>query len=267
MPRTLSAKAKAQKTEMLRQEFPYLEELLDAFRDNGFKSEDVMAIINDSKAGTPMPGAVAEKFSMLEDEQKARVNAAAESLCDAYAEFFEQRRQSGVELKAQDALEGLAGDIYKICNFNHGTPYHKARQGMEGYLRAQAKGAEVETDGVDVDVDAPQQEGDTPQHEGDTPPAEDTPQHEGDTPPAEEKDPPKEQPKTKLDKDDALKLGAAAGAVTGLVAAGEAAKSWRERIKKPEAKKKALAFASVAAVSAVGVAASLFLGRNSGVSR
>lgn len=260
MPRTLSAKARAQKTEMLRQEFPYLEELLDAFRDNGFKSEDVMAIINDSKAGIAMPASVASKFSALEDDQKERVNAAAESFCDAYAEFFEQRRQSGVELKAQDALEGLAGDIYKICNFNHGTPYHKARQGMEGYLRAQAKGVEVEADGGDVDVDAPQQEGDTPQHEGDTPPAENTP-------PVEEKAPPKEQPKTKLDKDDALKLGAAAGAVTGLVAAAQANKSWRERIKKPEAKKKALAFASVAAVSAVGVAASLFLGRNSGVSR
>lgn len=254
MPRTLSAKARAQKTEMLRQEFPYLEELLDAFRDNGFKSEDVMAIINDSKAGIAMPASVASKFSALEDDQKERVNTAAESFCDAYAEFFEQRRQSGVELKAQDALEGLAGDIYKICNFNHGTPYHKARQGMENYLRAQAKGVEVEADGVDVDVDAPQQEGDTPQHEGDAPPA-------------EEKEAPKEQPKTKLDKDDALKLGAAAGAVTGLVAAAQANKSWRERIKKPEAKKKALAFASVAAVSAVGVAASLFLGRNSGVSR
>lgn len=248
MPRTLSAKARTQKTEMLRQEFPYLEELLDAFRDNGFKSEDVMAIINDSKAGIAMPATVASKFSALEDDQKERVNAAAESFCDAYAEFFEQRRQSGVELKAQDALEGLAGDIYKICNFNHGTPYHKARQGMENYLRAQAKGVEVEADGIDVDVDAPQSEGDTP--------------------PAEDKDAKQEQaPKTKLDKDDALKLGAAAGAVTGLVAAAQANKSWRERIKKPEAKKKALAFASVAAVSAVGVAASLFLGRNSGVSR
>jgi hypothetical protein len=238
MPRTLSATARAKKTEALRQEFPYLESQLDAFRDNGLNADEALAIINDRKAGTSMPGKVAMKFSALEDDQKERVQNAAEAICDGYAEFFEKRRESGVELTAKDALEGLQGDLYKICNFNHATPYHKARQGIEGYLRQQDLG-------LDVDVDVPHQEigGEDKNKENEE----------------------AEKPKHSIfDKTEARKLGVTAGAIAGVAAAAEASKSWRERVKKPEAKKRALAFASVAAVSAVGIAASLFLGRSNG---
>lgn len=238
MPRTLSATARAKKTEALRQEFPYLESQLDAFRDNGFNADDALAIINDRKAGTALPGKLAQKFASLEDDQKERVQNAAEAICDGYAEFFEKRRESGVELAAKDALEGLQGDLYKICNFSHGTPYHKARQGIEGFLRQQDVG-------LDVDVEVPHME---ISGEDKTKAQEET-----------------EAPKAPLiDKTDARKLGVTAGAIAGVAAAAEASKSWRERVKKPEAKKRALAFASVAAVSAVGIAASLFLGRSNG---
>lgn len=241
MPRTLSASARAKKTEALRQEFPYLESHLDAFRDNGLNADDALAIINDRKAGTALPGKLAQKFASLEDDQKERVQNAAEAICDGYAEFFEKRRESGVELTAKDALEGLQGDLYKICNFSHATPYHKARQGIEGYLRQQDVGLDV-----DVDVDVPHQEISSGEDK--------TKAQEG-----------ADAPKTSLmDKADARKLGVTAGAIAGVAAAAEASKSWRERVKKPEAKKRALTFASVAAVSAVGIAASLFLGRSNG---
>lgn len=233
MPRTLSKTARARKTEELRQEFPYLEDLLDAFRDNGFRSEDVIALISKQREGGGMPGPLAKKYSSLSDEQKNRVNGAATLLCEAYAEFFETRRQNGAALKAKDVMEGLRGDIHKICNFTHATPYHKARQGMEGYLHQRAQGVDTV---VEQSAEKPEKDDKTP-------------------------------PKTQLDKDDSLKLTAAAGTVTGLVAASQAVKSWRDRVKQPEAKKKAVAFASVAAVSAVGVAAALFLGRGGGISR
>lgn len=234
MTRTLSASARAKKTEALRQDFPYLEKQLDAFRENGFQAEDVMAYIKDAKAGIAMPGKTAHKYSALEDDQKTRLRDAAEAITDGYAEFFETRRSNGVELKAKDALEGLEGDIHKICNFSHATPFHKARQGIETYLLQQEKG-------LDSSV-AP----------------EEAPAHTEEVQPA----------KNILNSGDTRKLAATAGAIAGVGAAAEAAKSWRERVKNPDSRKRAITFASVAAVSAVGVAASLFLGRsNGGVSR
>lgn len=220
-------------------EYPYLEGVLNVFRENDFSAKEALGIIWDRKAGDTMPGPLAEKYAELEDAEKLRVNEAVDTLCEAYDAFFSARKATA-ELKAETALEGLSEDIGKIFN-SHGTPHHKARKGINNFLRQKEMGEEAEA---------------TPQ---DIVPATDTPPATKPTPPSEDDLHPLE-----VDSKDMRTLGVAAGTVVGMAAGVEAAKQWRERVKTPESRKKAIAFATVAAVSAVTVAASIFLGRAGG---
>lgn len=229
MPRTLSKTARAAKMQETRDQFPQLEARLDAFRDNGFSPQDVMAIIRYERAGGELKGDLSENYAGLDDEQKTRVKTAANELIEGYAEFFESRQRNGVSTTAKDPFEALEGDIIKVCNFNHASPYHKARQGIEDHLAGRAQ-----------ELDTPQQElaGDTA--------------------------PPKPEPHVEQAgrmRGDAQKLAVVAGTAAGIGAGVEAAKSWRDRAKKPEARKKALAFAGAAAVALGAVAVSVAMQR------
>lgn len=222
MPRTLSQSARAEKNRQLRKEFPKLEELLDAFRDNGFSASQIMPVIRYVRLGGELKGELSEKFAGLEDEQKDRVKQAARDIVDGYDEFFESRQRNGVATTVPDSIAGLEGDISKICNFNNASPYHKARQGIENFLAGR-------TQELDTSPEAkPQQE---------------------------------EQAKPPVIKGDTQKLAVIAGTAAGVGAAIEAGRMWRERVKKPESRKKALAFAGAAAISLGAVAVSLVLSK------
>jgi hypothetical protein len=225
MPRTLSQSARAEKNRELRQQFPMLEELLDAFRDNGFSAPQVMEVIRYSRLGGNLKGDLSEKFAGLDDAQKDRLHKAAHAIVDGYAEFFEARQRSGVATSAPDAIAALEGDIGKICNFNQASPHHKARQGIENFLAGRAQNHEQ---------------------------AQEAPK----AAPAEP-----EQTKAPSIKGDTQKLAVIAGTAAGVGSALEAGRLWRERVKKPESRKKALAFAGAAVVSLGAVAVSMVMAR------
>lgn len=228
MTRTLSKTAREAKNQQTREQFPELEARLDAFRDNGFSASNVMEIIRYERAGGELNGDLSEKYAGLEDDQKSRVKKAANDLIEGYSEFYESRKRNGIDIKAADAFEALEGDISKVCNFNGSAPHHKARQGIENYLVGQMQELDNPSPSL-IEDKAPQKE-----------PAARTPEHM---------------------RGDAQKLAMVAGTAAGIGAAAEAAKNWRDRVKKPEARKKALAFAGAAVVTLGAVGAAVMLNR------
>lgn len=235
MTRTLSNKARSEKNQELREQYPELEQRLDAFREAGLLPQGVAALVRSELKDEPIKGALADTLSAMDDDLKTRVTAAAHDIAAGYEEFYESRRRNGVQMKASDAIEGMVGDIEKICNFRNSSPHHRARQGIENSLSGKAQQLDSPTEEVTADKASAQK---TPKKDSE-----------------DKKRTPDEM------RSDARKMATVAGTVAGVGAAAEAAKNWRDRVKKPESRKKALAFAGAAAVTLGAVGASMMMGR------
>lgn len=238
-----------------------LDSLLGVFRDNKFRSADVYDFIQhvvtqeEPSKDVKWP----QRYEAVDAGTQKQMEAAADALYEAYT-----------GQGAAYTLERLEGDMQKICNFNDATPHFRPRQHMETFLKEQAIEAGHETETLPEKSDeasktaaviaggaaATQRSGKT---KADSTTAKE--EAEEQAPPSKESTPPPAQT-GRGNEQNLRRAGAAVGAAVSAGAAAGAAHHWRDRVKKPDGRKKAIVFASVATISAVAVAAALFLKRD-----
>jgi len=233
---------------------PRLDALMKTFGEHGLTSSEVLSVVShvheDTETCVPLEG--------MDKQSQVSVKAAAQTFMHAYEQQFGDQQRHGAEPGTDKPLVKLAEQIDGICNFD-GKPHKRNCAKLEAILEEQAVDKEVEPAPKEVKA----KEADTKQTDAKQPNAK---QPDADKVSAKSKAKSKDKPKDKdvsPEEEEAPALGngsetskvaAVAGTVAGIAATHQAVKNWQERTKKPEARQKAITFATGAAVCLGAVA-------------